>query len=273
MSQVKKIIIYFDHPSISLSIDDLTDYLEKFGLEVIFNGNLIESLKLSEQEVRELASRISGTIIGDINVPNDHIVIPNHQYTNLELERLTGERDYMGVFYDGYWLQRIFFKSLRAKAALKITNTFIHIMFTSRLFGTFEKRRYHARVILMGTPTLISTSGVVEAPARPREYYWLKAGFIQSGRDIGELDSVYRGRFIDYNDSKITPILGSYALQAVAYELSGKEFCEDKACCLYNSHWQEEVLKAQLAGRLCQEHHDIISGISVTNQTINNRND
>ncbi|MGB7292145.1 MAG: DUF6775 family putative metallopeptidase [Thermodesulfobacteriota bacterium] len=253
-----KIFIYIDHPSPSLSIDELRHRLEKFDLEVNFKGNLIESLKLSEEEVTKLANRMSGTIIQDINVPNDDIEFPNHRYLNPERKRLTGEADYIGVIYDGYWLQRIFFNLFRDKLAGRFAGNFIHIIFTSRLFGTFEKRRYHARVILMGTPNLISTSGVVEAPARPREYYWLKAGFIQSGRDIGELDSVYKGRFIEYDDSKMTPILGSYVLQAVAYEVSGKEFCDDKACCLYNSHWQEEVLKAQLEGKLCEKHKNIL---------------
>jgi hypothetical protein len=268
-----KVFVYIDHPSPSLSIDDLRHCLEKFNLEVIFKGNLIDSLKLSEEELMKFAARISGAIIQDINVPNDDIVFPNRRYSNLERNRLTGEADYMGVFYDGYSLQRIFFNLFRDKFAGKITNKFIHIIFTSRLFGTFEKRRYHARVILMGTPNLVSTSGVVEAPARPREYYWLKAGFIQSGRDIAELNSVYKGRFIEYNDSKMTSILGSYALQAVAYEVSGKEFCEDNTCCLYNSHWQEEVLRAQLDGKLCQKHHDIMLSMSVKNQTATSKKD
>ncbi len=268
-----KIFIYIDHPSPSLSIDELRHRLEKFDLEVIFKGDLIESLKLSDAEMMNLANRMSGTIIQDINVPNDNIEFPNHRYLNSERKRLTGEADYMGVLYDGYWLQRIFFNLFRDRLAGRISNNIIHIIFTSRLFGTFEKRRYHARVILMGTPSLISTSGVVEAPAKPREYYWLKAGFIQSGRDITELDSVYKGRFIEYNDSKMTPILGSYALQAVAYEMSGKEFCDDKTCCLYNAHWQEEVLGAQLGGKLCQKHHDIMSSVSVRNQTATSKKD
>jgi hypothetical protein len=268
-----KIFIYIDHPSPSLSIDELRHRLEKFDLEVTFKGNLIESLKLSEKEVMKLANRISAAIIQDVNVPNDNIEFPNHRYLNLERKRLTGEADHMGVFYDGYWLQRIFFNLFRDRLAGRISNDIIHIIFTGRLFGTFERRRYHARVILMGTPNLISTSGVVEAPARPREYYWLKAGFIQSGRDTGELDSVYKGRFIEYHDSKMTPILGSYALQAVAYEVSGKEFCDDKTCCLYNSHWQEEVLVAQLDGKLCQKHHDAISSVSVKNQTATGKKD
>ncbi len=258
-----KIFIYTDRPSSALSIDELCHRLEEFDLELIFNGNILESLNLSEEEETNLANRISGAIIQDISVPKDEIGAPTDRSVDLELKRLTGELDFMGVFYDGYWLQRIFYNLLREKVTGKIAHDCAHIIFTSRLFGTFEKRRYHARVILMGTPNLISTSGVVEAPARPREYYWLKAGFIHGGKDIAELDSMFKGRFVEYHDTRMTPILGSYALQAVAHEASGVEFCDDKACCLYNSHWQEEVLSAQLDGKLCRKHRDTMSGLSV----------
>jgi hypothetical protein len=206
------------------------------------------------------------------------------------------------LLYDGLWLQRIFHKIMAEKVPNEFgsgspksfvrpsahdevpldprssrgyprSRGFIHVIFTSRLFGTFEtsgslnilpldhyprSQRYHARVILTGLPSLISTSGIVEAPARPKEYYWLKAGFIQGGKDVKELDLIYKGRFIEYDDPRITSVLGPYVLQAIFYELTGNPFCDNPSCSLYNSHWQEEVLKAQLEGKLCEEHRDII---------------
>jgi putative metallopeptidase DUF6775 len=119
-------------------------------------------------------------------------------------------------------------------------------------------QRYHARVILMGLPSLISTSGIVEAPARPKDYYWLKAGFIRTGKDISDLDLIYKGKFIEYDDSRITEALSPYLLQSVFYELTGSPFCDNPACCLYNSHWQEEVLMTQVRGKLCGEHAELI---------------
>jgi hypothetical protein len=98
----------------------------------------------------------------------------------------------------------------------------------------------------------------VEAPAKSKEYHWVKAGFIRSGRDIRELDIMYKGKFIEYDDRRITAILRAYALQAVFYELTGDPFCVNPTCCLYNSHWQEEVLNTQIEGKLCKEHEDII---------------
>ena len=111
----------------------------------------------------------------------------------------------------------------------------------------------------MGTPSLISTSGLIEAPAKPREYYYVRGRMVQSGMDISELDSMYKGRFVEYDDPKITSILSSYALQVIFYELTGNAFCDNPICCLSNSHWQEEVLKVQYQGKLCDKCSDILS--------------
>jgi hypothetical protein len=37
-----------------------------------------------------------------------------------------------------------------------------------------------------------------------------------------------------------------YVMQAIAYRLWGDPFCGDQNCRLYNAHWQEEVIRAQL---------------------------
>jgi len=158
-----------------------------------------------------------------------------------------------GEFYDGLWLQRILHKALADRAPEASGGQFTHMVFTGRLFGTYGDRRYHARVILAGSPALISTSGLVEAPARPREYYFIKGGLLRSGGDLSELDRMYKGRYVEYDDPKTSAIMCSYALQALYYELTGNEFCEDPGCCIHNSHWQEEVLRIQYDGNMCEK--------------------
>ncbi len=158
-----------------------------------------------------------------------------------------------GKFYDGYWMQRVLYRQLFEKINEELNNGSIHLIFTGRLFGTFEDRRYHARVVLMGAPSFISTSGLVEAPAKPKEYYYVRGRMIQSGMDTSELDSMYKGKFVEYDDPKISSILLSYALQVISYEKTGEAFCENADCCLSNSHWQEEVLKVQYEGELCDK--------------------
>jgi hypothetical protein len=258
MSQIKGIFIYSDFPSRSLSIQEIIDYLKDYGLSAQDRGNFFEFLDPTKDETLELASKIAGMRVLDISEPVDEIREPIFGEINVELERLTGKASSLGVLYDGLWLQRILHKIMAEKFPDEIGRGFIHVIFTSRLFVTFEKRRYHARVVLTGLPALISTSGIVEAPAKPKEYYWLKAGFARSGKDTRELDIMYEGKFIEYDDPRITEILRAYTLQAIFYELTGDPFCINPKCCLFNSHWQEEVLNTQLEGKLCDEHRKIL---------------
>ncbi|MEZ4546778.1 MAG: DUF6775 family putative metallopeptidase [Thermodesulfobacteriota bacterium] len=60
---------------------------------------------------------------------------------------------------------------------------------------------------------------------------------------------------------KTTSAISSYALQALFYELSGEAFCDDRECCLFNSHWQEDVLRVQYEGKPCARCLEI-SGIN-----------
>jgi hypothetical protein len=258
MSQIKRIFVYSDFPSRSLSIQEIIDYLKDYGLTAHDRGNLFKFLDPTTEEALELTNRIGGMRVLDISEPIDEIRAPFFGEINLELERLRGKASSIGVLYDGLWLQRVLYKIMAEKFPNDFRSGSIHIIFTSRLFVTFETRRYHARVVLTGLPSLISTSGIVEAPAKSKEYHWVKAGFIRSGRDIRELDIMYKGKFIEYDDRRITAILRAYALQAVFYELTGDPFCVNPTCCLYNSHWQEEVLNTQIEGKLCKEHEDII---------------
>ena len=257
MSKIKGIFIYSDYPSKALSIKRIIDHLGHYGFFVQYRGNVFEFLDPIAEEAIELSSRIAGIKVLDISAPIDEIREPTYGEIDVELKRLRGDGSYLGVLYDGIWLQRIFY-NIMSERIPEVTSGSIHVIFTSRLFGTYEAGRYHARVILTGLPSLISTSGVVEAPAKPKDYYWLKAGFIRAGKDIRELDLTHKWEFIEYDDSRITEALSSYILQSIFYEITGSPFCDDPACCLYNSHWQEEVLTTQVKGKLCQEHAKLI---------------
>lgn len=191
--------------------------------------------------------------VEDAERPLDTLRPEDRANTDSELRKMAGLESVRGKLYDGLWLQRILHTALAERAPEEIDGAFTHMVFTGRLFGTFGDRRYHARVVLAGSPALISTSGLVEAPARPREYYFIKGGLLRSGGDLSELDTMYKGRFVEYDDPKTSSIMCSYALQAVYYDLTGNEFCEDPGCCLYNSHWQEEVLNVQYRGNICEK--------------------
>ena len=258
MPRIKGIFIYSDYPSKALSINEVIRYIEGYGLFAQYRGNVFEFLGPDAEEAMELSGIIAGGRVLDISTPIDEIREPIYGEIDVELRRLRGGGSPLGVLYDGLWIQRVLYKYMSRRIPKEFKSGYIHRIFTSRLFGTYESGRYHARVILTGLPSLISTSGIVEAPARPKDYYWLKAGFIRAGKDIRELDLLYKGRFVEYDDPRINEVLGAYVLQSVFYELTGNPFCDNPVCCLYNSHWQEEVLTTQAGGKLCREHAKLL---------------
>lgn len=253
MTSGRKLFIYSDYPSKSLDITHIAENLRQYGLHVENRGNFLDFLSVTQQDIGRLAADLASIQIADIEAPLNITNSASGSEIEWEFNKLMGGEPVIGKFYDGLWMQRILYRLFSDKIGEELYDGSTHLIFTSRLFGTFEDRRYHARVVLMGTPSIISTSGLVEAPAKPREYYYVRGRMIQSGMDTSELESMYKGKFVEYDDPKITPILLSYALQVVAYEKHGRAFCDDPDCCLSNSHWQEEVLKVQYKGELCEE--------------------
>jgi len=259
MNKNIRVFLYTEYPSPSLNTNLIIENLSKYGFAVENRENLVNFLSLSEQGLYNLATEFSQVRIDDISHPLDSPKTVDPSQIDSELNKISGRENIRGKFYDGYWIQRSLYRILAEKIGAELCGSSIHIIFTGRLFGTFEDRRYHARVVLLGAPSLISTSGLIEAPAKPREYYYVRGRMIQSGMDIGELDNLYKGRFVEYDDLKITSILTSYVLQVIFYELTGNAFCDSTACCLSNSHWQEEVLKVQNEGKLCSKCSDLLS--------------
>lgn len=212
-----------------------------------FLGWHLSSLPLEkrEREVVILARELAQSRIHDTGKKEE------------EREPLPVEIDYerrnlffksLGILYDGFSLLKIFLRLIPQSES-----EHAHIVFTNQLFATWDESdlRFHARVSVYGFPTLISTTGIVEAPAKPTEFYLRR----RLGEDPVVLKEAFEGKFIDHEDPRMTEVMKGYALQAVFFYLTGHPFCEDKTCRLYNAHWQEEVIQAQLSGQdLCAKH-------------------
>ena len=157
--------------------------------------------------------------------------------------------------YDGFMMQSLYSRLLPVKEET-IDN--IHIIFDSRLTCTFseEDYRYHARAIICGTPTIISTTGIVEGPAKPKDFYFRQIARMSSAGDTEELKKQFTGRFIDYDDDRINSIAVGYAIQALFFFLTdGDPFCNDTNCKIFNAHWQEDLIRTQVNNqRMCQTH-------------------
>ncbi len=203
-------------------------------------GDLLRSRGASDEAVERLcALRVSDpTRLGASRRP----LKPELNYERRVLDGAS--RAATGVIYDGWELQRLAIDFLPERERVDT----VHIWLTERLIATWDEgdRRYHARASAYGIPSIISTSGLVHAPARERAVYLARRLGV---RHTDEDDRIRP------EDPRMTTAIKGYAMQAVFYARTGNPFCDDPDCRLFNAHWQRELLHAQLGGdRYCARH-------------------
>jgi hypothetical protein len=278
VEKISKIILYPDLSTSNLNVSEIRDYLQSqmHHVEIITREDFVNfCLKFHSQQTNaisasngqrdiysrtELANRIAFAKVRDIYDPRKEIK-PLKGELAIE-DRLLADptKSVSGILYDGIRLHQIFQELL---PGIEVSRGICHIIFTPRLFATFDKydRRYHARVSICGYPSLISTAGIVEAPAKPKEYYKIKESLVHQGiTTIDEfVPSDLKEKYLKYNDERLTEVLKGYVWQAIFYQLISEPFCPKPTCRLYNSHWQEEVVNAQLSKpEFCEEHSNIL---------------
>lgn len=163
------------------------------------------------------------------------------------------------VMYDGFEFQNVMTKLIPKD---ELSSAELHIIFTNKLTCTFDQNdfRYHGRAIIGSNPAIISTTGVVEAPAKPREYYFDLLSNFTKGVNIDSVKKKYQGAYIEYHDKRLSKVIEGYLMQAVFYYQTGDAFCDKKECRLYNAHWQNDLIFSQLkVGKLCDKHQQILN--------------
>ncbi len=189
-------------------------------------------------------------------------------------------RTSVGLLYDGMRVQWLMAELMSEERGLAgagspppdATRAAVHVVITARLLGTWAEAdsRWHGHTILCGEPSIISTSGLVQAPTRPREYYQGQA--LTTTRLVprevveAELQKRLADRMLLPNDPRMTQVVTGYVLQAAAFQATGSAFCAISTCRLYNARRQEELLKAQLSpeARLCPEHQALFTAMRRT---------
>lgn len=256
--QIEKVLLYNEGVAEELNIEQIAEYLrEKLGkVQVRVRGN---PFAFCPEKSPDYARKLASIKVQDASRKIASEQEPLYGEIEYEKRRILGKKRSFGILYDGFHLHKIFNEIvLREERCLE----FINIFFTNRLFATWDEgdKRYHLRTSIYGIPSIISTTGLIEAPARPREYYLLKQQHERLGKDVTELKDRFKGRFIDYEDKRLTEVVKGYVMQAVFYSLTGDPFCEDKGCRLYNAHWQEELIFAQLESKyeFCGWHRSIL---------------
>ena len=244
--KVDKIVLY-DEPNVpQINLSSLSNFLKQnLLIDVEIRRNFFEKLD------KAVLQKIKEAQITDLKKPFEK----QDQMTTKE--QLSSEQ----VLYDGFEVQKIISNHI-SENDNKTQN--LHIIFTQQLVATFsdEDFRYHARALISANPTIISTSGIVEAPAKPKKYYLdLMTNF--SGDSEDSIKMKYKEQFVEYNDPRLAMIVEGYVLQSLIYYETGESFCDQNYCRLFNAHWQEELLSTQVKDRkFCEKHRKIIAKIA-----------
>lgn len=264
MKQPAHVYLYTERTGPAVDLLEVRDYVKEAlpSLDVAVREGFVgfHSGNLTEDSLSKIAQDFARAKVRNLSKePDDFQPLPGE--IAYEHRRISDpDNKAWGILYDGYAIMGIL-RQLLPPAERNLSH--VHLVFTNQLFGTWDEndRRYHARVSVYGFPSVISTAGVVEAPAKPREYYLLKQQYVALGMPDApavELDAQFRGRVISHEDERLTEVMKGYAMQAIAHHVWGDPFCQDKGCRLYNAHWQKEVIHAQLEGEyeFCPFHQD-----------------
>lgn len=238
----------------------LRKYLKSHFPTVKISSREPFSRLVKRNETEKVASLLASARVKD---PSRSEQVFGPMFGEIDYERrvLEGDAKAGGIVYDGRKLEEVFSQVLGTKTALQTAS----IMLTDRLVSTFSRDdlRHHLRTVVFGFPSIVSIPGVVEAPAKPREYYLLKQQ-LGSGApgemETERLKSAFKGRFIDYGDDEgISSVLEGLALQCVVFHLTLDPFCEKKDCRMFNAHWQEDLIRSQVSSqKLCKRHVDLV---------------
>ncbi|MGI0045809.1 MAG: DUF6775 family putative metallopeptidase [Nitrosotalea sp.] len=251
--KISKIFLY-DEPSVpQIKIKDLAEFIWKQSrIETEVRQNFFQHFNIKERIPYQLAS---------CRIFNPYVPFERHNPTVEEIAFEEKEAANNIVLYDGFELQNIFRNAIHDS---ELSSDNFHLIFTTRLTCSYDydDYRYHGRAVICSNPSIISTTGIIEAPAKPREYYLQLHEKMSQGLNLDAIKHEFKGRFLEYNDERIHVVVRGYALQAIFYYLTGTTFCESKECILHNAHWQEELLHAQIeVGKLCKRHQTILDNL------------
>ncbi len=251
--RISRIYLY-NEPSVpEISISNLADFLQNtFHVKTIKRENIFKNA--TEDTAYDLASS---------RIFNMHQPFQRHVPTNEEIEfekqtfHNTSKVENI-VLYDGFEFQRIVSSLIPSD---ELTTEDFHFVFTNKLTCTFDSSdyRYHGRALIGANPSIVSTTGIIEAPAKPREYYMELMVNYGQGLNVESIKKKYQGTYLEYHDLRLGKIIEGYCLQALFYYITGEPFCDLLDCRLNNAHWQRDLLYSQIEfGKLCNKHSEIL---------------
>ncbi|MFM8659358.1 MAG: DUF6775 family putative metallopeptidase [Candidatus Nitrosotenuis sp.] len=244
-----KIFIY-DEPAIpEIQIDSLVSFLQD-----TFHVPVQKRKNIFADQGQDIAHSLAATRVFNYRTPFQKHE-PADEEVQFEIESFADSSKTENIIlYDGFEFHKIVSGIIPKEESSLDT---FHLIFTNKLTCTFDDSdfRYHGRALIGANPGIISTTGIIEAPAKPREYYMEMMANYGMGLNVDSIKQKYKGQYLEYHDSKLDKIIQGYALQAILYYITGEPFCEFLDCRLNNAHWQRDLLYSQLEfGNLCPKH-------------------
>ena len=250
--KISKIILYNEPTVPEIQLDRLRKFLENtFQITIETRKNLFNNLDDRTYE------KIASIRILDIKKPFQKYSTSDEDVL-VEKESIDMSQEKEPPLYDGVELQKIISELIPDN---ENRMDILNVIFTNKITCTFDESdyRYHARSLISSNPVIISTTGMIEAPAKPKQYYLdLMTNFSEDAVD--EIKKRYKGQFLEYHDSRLSEIAEGYLLQAIMYYETGEAFCDNLDCRLFNSHWQKDLLHSQIDNKkLCEKHQEILN--------------
>ncbi|HSB83051.1 MAG TPA: DUF6775 family putative metallopeptidase [Nitrosarchaeum sp.] len=256
--KISKIFLY-DEPAVSqIQISRLASFLrETFPVQVEIRNSI---LKFSKNDT---ATKIASCRIFNLRKPYEkHIPSADEILFEEENFRNSAKTENI-VMYDGFEIQKTLTELIPNNER---EPGFFHIFFTNKMTCTYDYSdyRYHGRALIGANPSIISTTGIIEAPAKPREYYLdLMLNYTQ-GINVESIKEKYKGTYLEYNDTRLSKIIEGYLLQAIFYFETQEAFCDKIDCRLFNAHWQKDLIYSQIEnGKLCKTHQRILKRLII----------
>ncbi|MDC3292156.1 hypothetical protein OAU56_02900 [Nitrosopumilus sp.] len=250
--KISKIIIYKEPSVPKINLDKIKEFIFKeFRIKIEIRDNIFNKLD------KNTCEKIASTRIFNLKKSFEkHNPTVNEILIELENKDMSNKEEM--ALYDGIELNEII-KELIPKEENN-QNT-LNIIFTNKLTCTFDQNdfKYHARTWIGSNPAIISTTGIIEAPAKPKQYYIDIITNI-SKESIEEIKKKYKGEFLEYNDPRLSDIIEGVLLQIIFYYETGDVFCENNQCRLFNAHWQKDLFISQIENKkICEKHEKVLS--------------
>lgn len=247
-------IFLYDEPSVpEIAIDNLANFLQN-----TFHVNVTRRENIFKSATGDTAYELASSRIFNMRQPFQRHV-PTSEEVEFEKQTFQNTSKVENiVLYDGFEFQRIVSRLIPSD---ELTMEDFHLVFTNKLTCTFDSNdyRYHGRALIGANPSVISTTGIIEAPAKPREYYMELMANYGQGLNVDSIKKKYHGAYLEYHDTRLGKIIEGYCLQALFYYITGESFCDLLDCRLNNAHWQRDLLYSQLEfGKICSKHSEIL---------------